>query len=341
MKKKLPETGVFFMPLSLHIHSPDMLAYPRIVFYGTPSIAAASLSRMLMEGLNVVAVVTAPDKPAGRGLRLNRSPVKDMATEKGIPVLQPEHMKDPGFLSRLRTINPDLQVVVAFRMMPKEVWSCPPLGTFNLHASLLPQYRGAAPINWAIINGETETGVTTFLLEDKMDTGHILLSEKVSIRPNETAGELHDRLMDIGAGLVIKTVHAIVSGTARPVPQPRVIPEGEKLKPAPKFSREDARIDWSRNYMEVYNLIRGMSPSPGAFTEIPLAGGTVLVLKILHADAVDAQGTMAGNGFQTDRKTFLQIPAGDGYIALKEVQPAGKKIMSIREFLNGFGRLML
>jgi methionyl-tRNA formyltransferase len=317
-----------------------MQPYPRIIFYGTPEIAVASLNRMVDEGLNVVAVVTAPDKPAGRGLKLSGSPVRDYAAGKGLLLLQPASLKDPGFLARLTSLKPDLQVVVAFRMMPREVWALPQLGTFNLHASLLPQYRGAAPVNWAVINGEKETGVTTFLLEDKVDTGQILFAEKTPIGPEETAGEVHDRLMVIGAGLVVKTVHALVSGTAKAISQEGLVPAGSLLRPAPKFSRSDAHIDWAKNCVDVFNLIRGMSPYPGAFTEFPLKGGNSVAIKILRAKLLPAPGTFAGSGFQTDGKTWLNIPAKDGFIGLKEVQPAGRKVMDIREFLNGFGRLM-
>jgi len=314
--------------------------FPRILFYGTPSIAVASLERLLDEKFNVAAVVTAPDKPAGRGLKLTVSPVKEFALSRALPVLQPISMKDPGFQAELRALAPDLQVVVAFRMMPKEVWALPPLGTFNLHASLLPQYRGAAPINWAIINGETETGVTTFFLEERTDTGRIIFAEKTRIGPEETAGELHDRLMDLGAVLVVKTVRAIAAGPVRPIPQQELISGGTTLKPAPKFSRDDARIDWSRDHREVFNHIRGMSPYPGAFTEIPMNDGSLLNLKIFRAVPEAVPGTLAGSGFQTDRRSWLKIPATDGYLLLQEVQPAGRRIMKISEFLNGFGKLI-
>lgn len=313
---------------------------PRIVFYGTPEIAVASLRRIVEEGFPVAAVVTAPDKPSGRGLRLAASPVKEEALRLGIPVLQPDSLKDLTFLDQLRQLAPDLQVVVAFRMMPKQVWSLPPLGTFNLHASLLPQYRGAAPINWAVINGETETGVTTFLLEEKVDTGNILYAEKASIRPDETAGELHDRLMRIGSGLVVKTIHGLVSGSVTPIPQPDLLSGVPVLRPAPKFTKEDARIDWTSNYRDVYNLIRGMSPKPGAHTEIPLSGGGAMTLKILKAEAVPCPESIPGSGFLTDGKTFLEISAAGGRISLKTVQPAGRKVMTIVGFLNGFGSVI-
>ncbi len=312
----------------------------RIVFYGTPQIAVASLKSLCDAGFNVSAVVTAPDKPAGRGLRLSVSPVKEFAVARHIPVLQPVSMKDPAFLETLRALNPDLQVVVAFRMMPKAVWGLPPLGTFNLHASLLPQYRGAAPINWAIINGEKETGVTTFFLEEQIDTGKVLYTESTPIGPEETAGELHDRLMDLGAGLVVKTARAILSGSVEGASQDEMIRGGMELRPAPKFEREDARIDWSKNCRDVFNFIRGMSPYPGAFTGIPLVGGSVLEVKILRARWEEESGILAGSGIQTDRRSFLKFPARDGWICPDVVQPSGKRVMNLKEFLNGYGRLI-
>jgi methionyl-tRNA formyltransferase len=317
-----------------------MTSDPRIIFYGTPDFAVASLRRLIEEGFNVVSVVTSPDKPAGRGLKVADSPVKEFAISSELPLLQPANMKDPGFHAELKALDPDLQIVVAFRMMPKDVWTLPRFGTFNLHASLLPQYRGAAPINWAIINGETETGVTTFFLEEKIDTGQIIFTEKALIGPEETAGELRNRLMELGAGLVVKTVRAIVTGTVNAIPQTGLASAGSVLKPAPKFSREDARIDWSKDHRDVFNLIRGMSPQPGAFTEIPLKDGSLLHLKILRAIAEPEPGTLAGSGFQTDLRTFLKIPAKDGFIRLQEIQPAGKRVMNIGEFLNGSGRLI-
>lgn len=318
----------------------DMLNDPRIIFYGTPEFAVASLERILQAAMNVVAVVTAPDKPAGRGLRIAGSPVKNFAAEKGLPVIQPVSLKDPSFMENLTALKPDIQVVVAFRMMPRAVWSLPPLGTFNLHASLLPQYRGAAPMHWAIINGETETGVTTFLLDEKIDAGRILFFEKTPIFPEETTGDLQKRLMDIGAELVVKTIRNLAAGKANPVVQPADPANGEILKLAPKFTREDARIDWTRNYRQVFNLIRGMSPNPGAFTDLPLRDGSVLNLKLLSAKPVSSPGTLAGSGIQTDRRTYLSIPATDGMIIPDLVQPAGRRVMNIREFLNGFGRLI-
>ena len=312
----------------------------RIIFYGTPDFAVASLESLADEGFEVAAVVTAPDKPAGRGLKLSESPVKVSARSRNIPVLQPVSMKSAGFLEEIHRFSPDLQVVVAFRMMPKEVWSLPPLGTFNLHASLLPQYRGAAPINWAIINGETETGVTTFFLQEQIDTGNVIFSEKTRIGPDETAGELHDRLKVIGARLVVKTALAAAEGIIRTLPQTDLHPAGEILKPAPKFTRADARIDLKGNCTDVYNLIRGMSPYPGAYTDIPLSDGSSMELKILRAFPDPEPGVIFPTVFQTDRRTFLRMGLKDGSLLLTEVQPAGKKVMKIGEFLNGYGRLI-
>lgn len=306
----------------------------RIVFYGTPAIAVASLKRLCEEGFTISSVVTSPDKPAGRGLQVTASPVKEYALMQGIPVLQPERLRDPEFLDALTILNPDLQIVVAFRMMPREVFQLPPMGTFNLHASLLPQYRGAAPIHRAIMNGEKETGVTTFFLEEKMDTGKVILYERVGIGDFETAGELYARLSDIGAGLVTKSVRAIENREIRPVSQDELIRPGEILKPAPKFTRDDARIDLQKNYIELFNLIRGMSPVPGAFIDLIAGNDKQIPMKILRARPEQ----ISGNGILTDLKHYLKLPARDGYLDLIEVQPAGKKVMSIDHFLNGFAR---
>ncbi|HNW75480.1 MAG TPA: methionyl-tRNA formyltransferase [Bacteroidales bacterium] len=317
-----------------------MSDFPRIIFYGTPDFAVASLARLTEDGFPVVAVVTAPDKPAGRGLKMTGSPVKQYAVSRGLKVLQPVSLKDPAFQEELCSLKPDLQVVVAFRMMPRQIWSLPPLGTFNLHASLLPQYRGAAPINWSVINGEKETGVTTFLLEEKIDTGKILFSERTPIGPGETAGELHDRLMEIGAGLVVKTVTAVAEGNISAISQHGLITEGMKLKPAPKFTRDDARIDWSKEVNDVFNLIRGMSPYPGAFTTITLNDGHAISVKILRASMLTDPDAAEEGTVLTDHKTFLRISAKNGYVDISEIQPSGRRVMNIREFLNGFGRMI-
>jgi methionyl-tRNA formyltransferase len=309
---------------------------PRIIFLGTPEFAVSSLEALHSAGYNVAAVVTAPDSPAGRGLKLQPTPVKVFALEKGIPVLQPEKLKDEHFLSELRSFEANLQVVVAFRMLPETVWAMPELGTFNLHASLLPQYRGAAPINHAIMNGDTETGVTTFFLKHEIDTGNIIFQEKVPIGTEETAGELHDRLMTTGAGLVIRTVRAIEGGNVRLTSQDELIAKGTILKPAPKIFHEDCRVDWTRPVIRVYNKVRGLSPYPGAFCEIQSPEGVFFQLKIYRAKADTSEKTGIPGGIMTDGKHFLRISCADGWLDILEIQQAGKRKMSIQEFLRGF-----
>jgi methionyl-tRNA formyltransferase len=301
----------------------------RIIFMGTPDFAVASLDILVQNGYNVVAVITAPDKPAGRGLQLQQSAVKQYAVSKNIPVLQPEKLKNPDFLAELKALNADLQVVVAFRMLPEVVWDMPPLGTINVHASLLPNYRGAAPINWAIINGEKESGVTTFKLQHEIDTGDILFSQSVVIRDDETAGELHDDLMATGAGLLLKTVQALGSGTAAGTPQAHI--KAEEIKHAPKIFKEDCQIKWEQPVEQIYNLVRGMSPYPTAWTL--LAGKSV---KIFKATREHAQPTVAPGEAISDNKTYLKIAAPDGYLSLQEIQMEGKKRMKIEDFLRGY-----
>ena len=302
----------------------------RIIFMGTPEFAVASLAALLGAGKDIVAVVTAPDRPAGRGQQLRQSAVKQYAVAKGIPVLQPEKLRHPDFLAELSALRADLQVVVAFRMLPEAVWNMPVHGTVNLHASLLPQYRGAAPINHAVINGERESGVTTFLLQHEIDTGGILFAEPVAIGPEDTAGDLHDRLMVVGASLLVKTVDAIADGTAVPVPQTQFAVAGE-LKHAPKIFREDCLIDWNRPVSTVHNLIRGLSPYPTAYTL--LDGKT---LKIFEADKVETAPHHEPGTPHTDGKTFLHFACSDGYIAAKTLQIEGKKRMEVTEFLKGY-----
>lgn len=301
----------------------------RIVFMGTPEFAVASLEALLDAGSEIVGVVTAPDKPAGRGQKLSESAVKRFAVAQGIPVLQPEKLKSPEFIEQLKALNADLQVVVAFRMLPEMVWNMPPKGTINLHASLLPQYRGAAPINWAIINGEAESGVTTFFLKHEIDTGDILFIEKVSIDEHVTAGEYHDRLMNKGAGLLVKTVKAIESGRYTEQPQEQLA-EGQELKHAPKIFKDDCRINWNQPVDQVYNLIRGLSPSPAAFTE--LNGKN---LKVFKAEKEYASPEAETGTFVTDNKTYLKFICQNGYINLTDIQMEGKKRMGIEEFLRG------
>ena len=300
---------------------------------GTPEFAVPSLEILLDNGYDVPAVVTAADKPGGRhGLQV--SAVKQCAVARGLRVLQPEKLKNPAFLEELRALKADLQIVVAFRMLPEVVWNMPPLGTMNLHASLLPKYRGAAPINWAIINGETETGLTTFLLKHEIDTGDLLFQERLPIGENETAGELHDRMMQAGAQLVLKSVRAIESGDARPLPQ-----TDTEASHAPKIFTETCRIDFARPTVQVHNFIRGLSPYPGAWTE--LDGKTVKILRTEKEATYDLRLTTndllrTPGEFYSDGKNFLKISTLDGYVQVLELQMEGKRRMHVREFLNGY-----
>lgn len=298
----------------------------KIVFMGTPDFAVASLDALVQANFDIVAVVTAPDKPAGRGQKLNESAVKKYAAEKSIPVLQPEKLKNPEFLEALKSYQADLQVVVAFRMLPEVVWNMPPKGTINLHGSLLPQYRGAAPINHAIINGEKGSGVTTFFLTHEIDTGDIILSDRTPIGDDETAGELHDKLMVIGANLLVKTVTAIASGDFTEQPQP----QSDELKHAPKIFKEDCKIDWNNPSAKVHNLIRGLSPYPTAFTML-----NEKTIKIFKAEHEDTEPAIAAGGFLTDGKTYLKFATKDGFIKLLDIQFEGKKRMLIEDFLRG------
>lgn len=296
---------------------------------GTPQFAVASLDALIKAGCNIVAVVTVPDKPAGRGKKLSESAVKQYAVENGIKVLQPEKLKNPEFLEELKALNADLQVVVAFRMLPEAVWNMPARGTINLHASLLPQYRGAAPINWVLINGEKESGVTTFFLKHEIDTGDILFTEKVTLSGRETAGELHDRLMHKGAGLLVKTVKGVESGRYNEHPQ-SALAEGVELKHAPKIFKEDCLIDWNQSAESIYNKIRGLSPSPTAYTLL-----NDKVLKIYRAEYEITEPGLQPGGFVTDNKSHLKFAAQDGYVVLTDVQLEGKKQMDIGAFLRG------
>jgi methionyl-tRNA formyltransferase len=298
----------------------------RIVFMGTPDFAVASLDALVQANFDVVAVVTAPDRPAGRGQKLNESAVKKYAVEKHIPVLQPEKLKNAEFLEALASYKADLQVVVAFRMLPEVVWNMPPKGTINLHGSLLPQYRGAAPINHAIINGEKESGVTTFFLTHEIDTGNIILSDSVAIADNENAGDLHDKLMYIGAKLLVKTLKAIEAGEVSEQPQP----QSGDLKHAPKIFKDDCKIDWNNQAQTIYNLIRGLSPYPTAFTFL-----NDKTLKVFKAEIEDKEPGIVAGGFLTDGKTYLKFASKDGFIKLLDIQYEGKKRMLIEDFLRG------
>lgn len=301
----------------------------RIVYLGTPAFAVPPLRALLEDGHEIVGVVTATDKWGGRGGKtLLQSAVKQFAVEKGLRVLQPEKLRDPAFLSELQSLKADLQVIVAFRMLPEAVWNMPPLGTINLHASLLPRYRGAAPINWAVINGETETGLTTFFLRHEIDTGDLLLQEKTPIGPDETAGELHDRLMEMGAGLVSRTVRAIADGTAVARPQP----DGEATH-APKLHEHTGELSFERPVSALHNLVRGLSPYPGAWCTFQ-----GLKLRVFRSRPETADTGMPPGQFDTDHKRFLRVAASDGWLYLEELQLEGRKRMSVGEFLNGLRR---
>jgi methionyl-tRNA formyltransferase len=311
---------------------------PRIVYMGTPGFAVGPLHVLLESGCNVVGVLTAPDRRAGRGKKIRHSEIKDylLQQEKHIPILQPESLKDPAFLEDLQALKPDLQVVVAFRMLPEVVWSIPSLGTFNLHASLLPQYRGAAPINHVLMNGEKETGVTTFFIDEQIDTGRILLQERTSIGEDETAGELHDRLMALGATLVLETVNQLSAGKLEAKSQDHFMDSASTLNLAPKIFKENCRIDWKLPGERLFNLIRGLSPYPGAFTMLEKEAGEALQCKIFKAafeasPQKDAPGTIS-----TDGKHSLKVSVKDGLIHVHSIQLEGKRRMDIRDFLAGF-----
>jgi methionyl-tRNA formyltransferase len=342
---KNKETGPATFNLALHSL--------RIVFMGTPEFAVASLDALVKAGYNIVGVITAPDKPAGRGMQLQQSAVKKYAVEHGLKVLQPEKLKNPEFLDELKSLHADLQIVVAFRMLPEVVWNMPRLGTINLHGSLLPQYRGAAPINWAVINGEKETGVTTFKLKHEIDTGDILLQERFPISENETAGDVHDRMKEIGAQLLVKTVKGLAEGTLKEVSQENVqssmfnaqfsmeeqssvltnpIPV---LKHAPKITKEICKIDWNTPAKKIHDLIRGLSPTYGAFTEIN--GKTLKIFKSSYEIMPHGKaGIVIPPAYETDNKTFLKFACSNGYVHVKELQMEGKKKMNIEDFLRGY-----
>ena len=327
----------------------------RIVFMGTPEFAVASLDALVKAGARIVGVVTAPDKPAGRGMKLTESAVKKYAVEQGLHILQPEKLRDPAFLEALRSLQADLQVVVAFRMLPEVVWNMPPMGTINVHGSLLPQYRGAAPINWAVINGEKETGVTTFKLQHAIDTGNILLQDSFAIGEDDTAGDVHDYMKEIGAKLLVKTIEGLVAGTLEEKPQEEAgslksevrslksltdgnngitgdgHPSSMVLKHAPKIFTETAKIDWHKTAFEIHNLIRGLSPYPGAFTYLQDK-----MLKIYRSRKEIAPPTIPEGTADTNGKTYLKFACADGYIHVLDLQLEGKKRMTIEEFLRGY-----
>lgn len=306
----------------------------RIAYFGTPEFAASQLEAIIKAGYEVAVVVTMPDKPAGRGRKIQYSDVKKTALEYNLPLLQPEKLKDPVFLEQLASYQADLFIVVAFRMLPAVVWQMPELGTFNLHASLLPQYRGAAPINFAIINGETETGLTTFFLNEEIDKGAVIMREKVAIRPDETAGELHDELMVLGNKVVVETIKKIENGEVRALPQDELT-ESQPLKPAPKISKEFCNVDWSLDCQTVYNHIRGLSPYPAAHTCLQSESGEIIELKIFSSEIERCTPEMPAGSVVTDNKKYLKIALKDGFIHLTQVQQAGKKAMPIADFLRG------
>lgn len=308
----------------------------KIVFMGTPEFAVASLDAIVKAGYDVVGVVTVPDKPSGRGQKLSISAIKEFAIEHNLNILQPVKLKDESFITSLKELNADVFVVVAFRMLPEVVWSMPPKGTFNLHGSLLPQYRGAAPINRAVMNGEKETGVTTFFIEKEIDTGKVLFAEKTPIGENETAGDIHDRLMNIGASLVVKTLEAIETGNTSEIPQEKLLQNETVLKLAPKIFKDDCRINWNDNTDNVHNRIRGLSPYPGAFTELVSPSGEKQLLKIFRTEKELSENESLPGTIITDNKSYMTISTSDGSLNIKELQLSGKKKMSVRDFLAGF-----
>ena len=304
---------------------------------GTPEFAVESLKRLVEGGYNVVAVVTMPDKPMGRhGSVLQASPVKQYAVSQGLKVLQPEKLKDEAFVEELRSLQADLQIVVAFRMLPVVVWNMPPMGTFNLHASLLPQYRGAAPINWAVMNGDTETGITTFFLKHEIDTGEVIQQVKVPIADTDNVEIVYDKLMMLGGDLVLETVDAIIAGTVKSIPQEEMFASEAELRPAPKIFKETCRIDWNKGVKGVYDHVRGLSPYPAAWTELCAEEGKPQVLKIYETEKIFAEHGLPVGTVDTDQKTYFRIAVKDGFVNLLSLQLAGKKRMQVGDFLRGY-----
>ncbi len=310
----------------------------KIVFYGTPGFAVETLQRLYEAGYDIAAVVTTPDKPAGRGLKPRPSPVKQAAQQLNLPVLQPDSLKDNDFINKIKTIQPDLQVVVAFRILPREIWQIPPMGTINLHASYLPNYRGAAPINWVLINGEKFTGVTTFFINDKVDTGNIILRKKVEIYPDDDAGSLHDRLMTIGANLVVETVKLIEQKRVKPIPQEQLMADIGQLKTAPKIKKQDCQIDWNKPGEQIYNFIRGLSPYPGAWTNLKNkeTGKIFEFVKIFKSQFEPAEHQLQPKTIVSDNKNYMKVAVKDGFINLLKIQMPSKAALDIKEFLKGY-----
>lgn len=308
----------------------------RIVYMGTPDFAVESLRALVEGGYNIVGVITMPDKPVGRhGSVLQPSPVKKYALSQNLPVLQPEKLKDEAFIAELRALNADLQIVVAFRMLPEVVWDMPRFGTFNLHASLLPQYRGAAPINWAVINGDTETGVTTFFLTHEIDTGKIIRQKHLPIADTDNVGVVHDALMTIGAGLVTETVDLLLAGKVDAIPQEEFFKDAAELRPAPKIFKDTCRINWGQPLKKIYDFIRGLSPYPAAWTDLVAPDGSRLALKVYETEKHPASHNHATGTILTDAKSYIDVAVKDGYIRLLSLQLAGKKRMGVKDFLNG------
>ncbi|HEC43720.1 MAG TPA: methionyl-tRNA formyltransferase [Bacteroides sp.] len=308
----------------------------RILFMGTPEIAVSSLSALIDDGQTIVGVVTAPDKPAGRGRKVKSSAVKDFALENSLNILQPEKLKSVDFLEALNKLEPELIAVVAFRMLPEEVWGMPPKGSINLHASFLPQYRGAAPINRAIMNGEKETGVSTFFIEKDIDTGKVIMQEPVPIDPDDNAGILHDRIMKKGAELLVRTVRAIETGDTKEIAQSKLLNPEEKLKSAPKIHKEDCKINWNQNVQCVYDHVRGLSPYPTAWTTIVTPEGKELMLKVYASEKKDRDSVFPPGTLLSDGRNRLEVVCRSGILNLKDVQVEGKKRMEIDEFCRGF-----
>ena len=307
----------------------------RIVYMGTPDFAVEALRCLVEGGYNVVGVITMPDKPAGRGHKIQYSPVKQYALEHGLPLLQPEKLKNEEFLDALRAWKADLQIVVAFRMLPEVVWNMPRLGTFNLHASLLPQYRGAAPINWAVINGDAETGITTFFLKHEIDTGEVIQQVRVPIADTDDVGVVHDKLMLLGGKLVVETVDAILAGTVKSIPQEEMAVVGG-LRPAPKIFKETCRIDWNLPVKRIYDFVRGLSPYPAAWTELVQPGGETVVVKVFETEKIEEPHQLIPGTLLTDGKSFLRVAAANGFIGIRSLQLPGKKRLKTDELLRGF-----
>lgn len=308
----------------------------KVVFMGTPDFAVASLHALVKNGFNIVGVVTVPDKPAGRGLKIQMSDVKIANNQYNLPIFQPENLEDKEFEQWIYSLNIDLIVVVAFKKLPKSIWSIPKIGTVNLHASLLPDYRGAAPINWAIINGELKSGVTTFFINEQIDTGSILFQDSVDILEHENFGDLYNKLKEVGANLLVKTLYALIDGNYTPIAQLDLMKNGQVLHKAPKITKEMCRIDWNKGVHDIRNLVRGLTPFPGAFTEIVSPEGNIFYLKVYKVTPIFQITKNEAGKIITDGKTFLHIIAKDGLVALEEIQLSGRKKMVISELLKGF-----